>query len=521
MTAKIFHTEEPEVLRGLLGTTTAAKIHKRRLRRHTKGCVVSIAAKTQIGEKAFSVWGPRVLNSVAMDAVFDKCPEGAPEFEEARRGPPRMGRAPADDHAVERAGYYARLRDEYKGKAEWRDEEGRVRVWTDGSRCLRGGRLSAGAGVFYGMGHHANRALPVPGRQCNARAELCAVLHVLRTEPRPVVVRSDCKYVVDGVNFGRKAWRAKAWFRRPLEGRLIKNADLWKELDQLLELREAPFEVKWTKGHPLPRHVREQVTTELDSYGNVGADFLAGVASAQATPAQRRAAQREAQQPREEAYKSLLPYVGKGDVTVGAVGIPDGSGQLLFHTAKKRQGLQIHDKSGWTLKSGYAISDEQRAPQQIVVQIVGRTQCSQYDFTCIVVRWCVLAVPPRGRQVIMTWLPWVGTAAMIPTVQVGVDYVSARCASVPSAVQPRGWEVTWPAPRVEGMQGAARQCTRDIDANCIRFQFCTGNITYPYEQQLSGTIRVSDSPYRHDALANVREQTLVSLLPYAGSTTFQ
>eukprot|EP00662_Eupelagonemidae_sp_cell21_P057538 gene57538-biopygen39787 len=454
MTAKIFHTEEPEVLRGLLGTTTAAKIHKRRLRRHTKGCVVSIAAKTQIGEKAFSVWGPRVLNSVAMDAVFDKCPEGAPEFEEARRGPPRMGRAPADDHAVERAGYYARLRDEYKGKAEWRDEEGRVRVWTDGSRCLRGGRLSAGAGVFYGMGHHANRALPVPGRQCNARAELCAVLHVLRTEPRPVVVRSDCKYVVDGVNFGRKAWRAKAWFRRPLEGRLIKNADLWKELDQLLELREAPFEVKWTKGHPLPRHVREQVTTELDSYGNVGADFLAGVASAQATPAQRRAAQREAQQPREEAYKSLLPYVGKGDVTVGAVGIPDGSGQLLFHTAKKRQGLQIHDTSGRTLKSGCAISDEQR----------GR---GVWRLT----HWFCGMLSSVDSATSVAFFPGDVFMCIADTqcerMQVGVDYVSARCASVPSAVQPRGREVTWPAPRVEGLQGAARQCTRDIDANCI------------------------------------------------------
>eukprot|EP00662_Eupelagonemidae_sp_cell21_P057186 gene57186-biopygen88313 len=298
VTAKVFHTEEPEALRGLLGHITAAKIHRRRLRRHTKGCVVTIAAKTKIGEKAFSVWGPRVLNAIATDAVFDQCPDGAPEIAEPRGGPPRMGRAPADEQAVERAGYYARLRDEFKGQEEWRDEEGRVRVWTDGSRCLRGGRLSAGAGVFYGTGHTANRALSVPGRQCNARAELYAVLHVLRTEPRPVVVRSDCKYVVDGVKLGRKTWRAKAWFRRPLEGRLIANADLWKEIDQVLELREAAFEVKWTKGHPLPRHVREQVTTEIDSYGNVGADFLAGVASAQVTPAQRRAAQLSAQRPR-------------------------------------------------------------------------------------------------------------------------------------------------------------------------------------------------------------------------------
>eukprot|EP00662_Eupelagonemidae_sp_cell21_P057711 gene57711-biopygen89454 len=263
MTAKIFHTKDPEVLRGLLGTTTAAKIHKRRLRRHTKGAQKGHRSSRSLGE--------------------------------ARRG---WAGPAADEHAVERAGFYARLRDEFKGQEEWRNEEGRVRVWTDGSRCLRGSRLSAGAGIFYGTGHAANRALAVPGRQCNARAELFAVLHVLRTESRPVVVRSDCKYVVDGVNFGRKSWRAKAWFQRPLEGRLIANADLWKEVDQLMELRETAFEVKWTKGHPLPRHVRDEVSTEMDAFGNVGADYLAGVASAQPTPAQRRVAERRVQQPR-------------------------------------------------------------------------------------------------------------------------------------------------------------------------------------------------------------------------------
>eukprot|EP00662_Eupelagonemidae_sp_cell21_P021816 gene21816-biopygen96272 len=157
--------------------------------------------------------------------------------------------------------------------------------------------MCAGAGVFYGYKHASNRALKVPGRQCNARAELFALLHVLRTEHRPALVRSDCRYVVDGVNTWRFAWRAKAWFEKPLEGRRIANYDLWQEVDRLLELREVPFEVKWTKGHPLREHLREEVTTELDAYGNVGSDYLAGVASGSDTPAHWARAQRVAQQP--------------------------------------------------------------------------------------------------------------------------------------------------------------------------------------------------------------------------------
>eukprot|EP00662_Eupelagonemidae_sp_cell21_P057749 gene57749-biopygen112317 len=204
VTAKIFHTGEPEVLRKLLPAVTAAVLHDRRLRSHTKGCVVTFTSRTAMGEKAFSVWGPKVLNAIARDAVYDKCPQGAPEECPEARGSSRVRRKPADEHAVERAGFYARLRHRFAGQAEWHDGGGRVRVWTDGSRCLRGMKASAGAGVFY-------------------------VLHVLRTEQHPVMVRSDCRYVVDGVNTGRKAWRARAWFERPLEGRLIPNADLWRE----------------------------------------------------------------------------------------------------------------------------------------------------------------------------------------------------------------------------------------------------------------------------------------------------
>ena len=91
---------------------------------------------------------------------------------------------------------------------------------------------------------------------------------------------SDCRYVVDGINEGRQKWRARAWFSSPQEARLVANADLWREVDRLLTIREEPFTVQWTKGHPLRQHVQAQESTPLHAYGNVGADFLAGAAAA-------------------------------------------------------------------------------------------------------------------------------------------------------------------------------------------------------------------------------------------------
>ena len=41
VTARIFHTEEPAVLRALLPQVTDALLHDRKLRSHTKGCVVT------------------------------------------------------------------------------------------------------------------------------------------------------------------------------------------------------------------------------------------------------------------------------------------------------------------------------------------------------------------------------------------------------------------------------------------------------------------------------------------------
>ena len=79
--------------------------------------------------------------------------------------------------------------------------DGRVVVFTDGAsranqwRSLR----HAGVGAFWGHNHPFNVSEALAGNeQTNNRAELQAVVDVLRVEARPVEVRSESSHVVDG-----------------------------------------------------------------------------------------------------------------------------------------------------------------------------------------------------------------------------------------------------------------------------------------------------------------------------------
>ncbi len=55
----------------------------------------------------------------------------------------------------------------------------------------------------------------------------------------------DSMYVVNGCNDWRHGWKKKGW-RRGVEKELA-NADLWKELDEVLTL--VPITLEWVKGH--------------------------------------------------------------------------------------------------------------------------------------------------------------------------------------------------------------------------------------------------------------------------------
>ena len=112
---------------------------------------------------------------------------------------------------------------------------GRIVVFTDGAcrnnqhKALR----RAGVGGFWAHDHPLNFGeCLLDGEQTNNRAELFALIKVLRVDSRPLEVRSDSKYVIDGVLKHRFRWKRSGWRGKRKD---IANADLWRELDELLD----------------------------------------------------------------------------------------------------------------------------------------------------------------------------------------------------------------------------------------------------------------------------------------------
>ena len=83
----------------------------------------------------------------------------------------------------------------------------------------------------------------------NNRMELMAVvvaLETLREDTAPIVLHSDSKYVIDGLNKGwARNWKKKGWIKS--DGNPAMNADIWALLLDLQTGRDITF--KWVKGH--------------------------------------------------------------------------------------------------------------------------------------------------------------------------------------------------------------------------------------------------------------------------------
>ena len=116
---------------------------------------------------------------------------------------------------------------------------------------------------------------PLPGRtQTNQRAELLAVIRVLEIEPRPLHIKTDSQYVLDGCRQHRFVWAAAGW-------RKVGNADLWKWLHALLEARPGHFAISKVKGHATAQDLHRGFVKPEDKHGNDAADTLARAGAAQ------------------------------------------------------------------------------------------------------------------------------------------------------------------------------------------------------------------------------------------------
>jgi ribonuclease HI len=81
----------------------------------------------------------------------------------------------------------------------------------------------------------------------NNRMELKAAIEALKAlnGSREVLLYTDSKYVMDGIERWMPAWKARGWktaARKP-----VKNQDLWQELDRLRNGHSIQW--KWVRGH--------------------------------------------------------------------------------------------------------------------------------------------------------------------------------------------------------------------------------------------------------------------------------
>ena len=89
-------------------------------------------------------------------------------------------------------------------------------------------------------------------RTTNNRMELDAVIHALRAvralpehAGARVVVVTDSTYVQQGITSWIRRWRANGW--RTATKQPVKNAELWRTLDELARATGAQF--RWVRGH--------------------------------------------------------------------------------------------------------------------------------------------------------------------------------------------------------------------------------------------------------------------------------
>jgi ribonuclease HI len=83
----------------------------------------------------------------------------------------------------------------------------------------------------------------------NNRMEMTAVIEALSALKRPcnIALYIDSKYVLQGITEWLPGWKAKGW--KTAAKQPVKNVDLWKKLDALVNSGGHTIEWCWVKGH--------------------------------------------------------------------------------------------------------------------------------------------------------------------------------------------------------------------------------------------------------------------------------
>jgi len=120
-----------------------------------------------------------------------------------------------------------------------------IEIYTDGA--CKGNPGPGGWGVLLMSGKHRKELYGGEPSTTNNRMELMAAIKALEALKKPSEVRlhTDSQYVRKGILEWIHNWKRNNW--RTSARKDVKNAELWKRLDQLSQ--QHSIEWIWVKGH--------------------------------------------------------------------------------------------------------------------------------------------------------------------------------------------------------------------------------------------------------------------------------
>ena len=120
-----------------------------------------------------------------------------------------------------------------------------VYIHTDGA--CKGNPGVGGWGALLRYGQHEKELLGGAAETTNNRMELTAVIEALRALKRSsrVQICTDSQYVKNGMESWIEGWKKNGW--QTASKLPVKNADLWRELDTLVQQHQVTW--TWVKGH--------------------------------------------------------------------------------------------------------------------------------------------------------------------------------------------------------------------------------------------------------------------------------
>lgn len=132
-----------------------------------------------------------------------------------------------------------------KASEKANDKTSEVVIYADGA--CKGNPGPGGWGAWIKYDEHEKELFGGEPLTTNNRMELTAVIRALEALKRPckIKVYTDSVYVQKGISEWIIGWKARNW--RTADKKPVKNDDLWRELDLLVQQHQIQW--LWVKGH--------------------------------------------------------------------------------------------------------------------------------------------------------------------------------------------------------------------------------------------------------------------------------